>query len=96
MKTRLIWTASFCLACLLAMPCIVMAQEGSGAKKGSDSKGSDSKSASSEDYSSGPGIAVGEEFPDIKLNDQNGKEVSVHELLKSNNVALVFYRSADW
>ena len=44
----------------------------------------------------GPGIKVGTELPEIQLKDQNGKLVSVRELTRNSNVALVFYRSADW
>ena len=44
-----------------------------------------------------PGIKVGQEAPDFKLKDQNGKDVSLKDLGKEGKqVALVFYRSADW
>lgn len=43
-----------------------------------------------------PGVAVGKTAPAFKLKDQNGKEQSLDELLEKGNVALVFYRSADW
>jgi hypothetical protein len=43
-----------------------------------------------------PGVAVGKKAPVFKLKDQKGKEQSLEELLKKRNVALVFYRSADW
>lgn len=43
-----------------------------------------------------PGIAVGKKAPVFKLKDQKGKEQSLDELLKKRNVAIVFYRSADW
>lgn len=43
-----------------------------------------------------PGIAVGKKAPTFKLKDQKGKEQSLDELLKKHNVAIVFYRSADW
>jgi cytochrome oxidase Cu insertion factor (SCO1/SenC/PrrC family) len=42
------------------------------------------------------GLKVGEKAPDFKLKDQSGKERSLSELLKKSNVAIVFYRSADW
>lgn len=41
-------------------------------------------------------LAVGAKAPPVKLLDQNGKQQSLNELLKRGNVALVFYRSADW
>jgi len=43
-----------------------------------------------------PGIAVGEPAPDFKLMDQDGQEQSLKQLIAEQNVALVFYRSADW
>jgi cytochrome oxidase Cu insertion factor (SCO1/SenC/PrrC family) len=55
-----------------------------------------SKPEATKDFTEGPGIEVGAELPEIKLKDQNGDEVSIRELAKSNTVALVFYRSADW
>ncbi len=42
------------------------------------------------------GIKVGEKAPDFTLKDQSGKEQSLKDLLKKTNVAIVFYRSADW
>lgn len=42
------------------------------------------------------GIKVGEKAPDFKLKDQTGVEKTLSGLLKEGNVALVFYRSADW
>lgn len=42
------------------------------------------------------GIKVGEKAPDFTLKDQSGKEQSLKDLLKKSNVAIVFYRSADW
>ncbi len=42
------------------------------------------------------GLKVGSKAPALKLKDQNGKEHSLESLLKKGNVALVFYRSADW
>ena len=47
-------------------------------------------------FTEGPGIEVGETLPAIKLNNQDDQELAISELLKSDNVALVFYRSADW
>lgn len=43
-----------------------------------------------------PGLAVGKKAPAFKLKDQKDKEQTLEELLKKKNVALVFYRSADW
>jgi cytochrome oxidase Cu insertion factor (SCO1/SenC/PrrC family) len=42
------------------------------------------------------GLKVGVKAPPFTLKDQEGKERSLHELLKKGKVALVFYRSADW
>ncbi len=44
----------------------------------------------------GPGLAVGEAAPGFLLPDQNGEPRSLEQLLQAGNVALVFYRSADW
>ena len=43
-----------------------------------------------------PGVQIGKKAPAFKLKDQKGKQRSLEELLKKSNVALVFYRSADW
>lgn len=43
-----------------------------------------------------PGLSVGEKAPHFDLKDQNGKNRSLTEMLKSGQVAMVFYRSADW
>ena len=40
--------------------------------------------------------AVDSKAPSVTLQDQNGKPRTLDELLKERNVALVFYRSADW
>ncbi len=45
---------------------------------------------------SAPGLAVGQPAPDFALQDQHGQTRTLSELLKDGNVALVFYRSADW
>ena len=42
------------------------------------------------------GLRVGSRAPRFTLKDQEGRERSLDELLKKGNVALVFYRSADW
>ena len=42
------------------------------------------------------GLKVGEPAPTFALKDQEGKERSLDEFLKKGEVALVFYRSADW
>ena len=43
-----------------------------------------------------PGVKPGAKAPAFKLKDQSGKEQSLDALLKKGNVALVFYRSANW
>lgn len=43
-----------------------------------------------------PGLAIGKRAPSFQLKDQNGRNRSLDDLLKQGNVALVFYRSADW
>ena len=43
-----------------------------------------------------PGLAVGQQAPAFELQDQHGQSQSLAKLLESGNVALVFYRSADW
>ncbi len=59
-------------------------------------------SAASASAAAGPldesmtGVAIGEKAPDFTLNDQDGNEVTLASLLSEGNVALVFYRSADW
>jgi cytochrome oxidase Cu insertion factor (SCO1/SenC/PrrC family) len=42
------------------------------------------------------GIKVGQKAPAFELEDQQGKEHSLAELLGGGKVALVFYRSARW
>ncbi len=42
------------------------------------------------------GLKVGEKAPEFTLQDQAGKKHSLSDFLKDGNVALVFYRSADW
>jgi cytochrome oxidase Cu insertion factor (SCO1/SenC/PrrC family) len=42
------------------------------------------------------GPKVGEKAPKFTLKDQEGRERSLDDLLKTGKVALVFYRSADW
>ena len=43
------------------------------------------------------GLAVGEQAAPFKLNNQAGNKVSLAELTTEHgNIALVFYRSADW
>lgn len=43
------------------------------------------------------GLAVGDQAAPFKLNDQAGNKVSLADLTAEHgNVALVFYRSADW
>jgi len=43
-----------------------------------------------------PGLAIGEKAPDFDLKDQHGENRTLTEILESGQVALVFYRSADW
>ena len=43
-----------------------------------------------------PGIAVGKPAPPFMLQDQHGRVRSLDTLVKKGNVALVFFRSADW
>lgn len=45
---------------------------------------------------SGPGLAIGTKAPDFTLKNQAGEDISLSSLLEEQNVALVFYRSADW
>ncbi len=52
------------------------------------------KSASDEEKKTG--LKVGAKAPAFKLKDQAGKERSLVEFLKQDNVALVFYRSVSW
>ncbi len=42
------------------------------------------------------GLAIGQKAPSFMLKDQNGKDISLDEMLKKGPVALVFYRSAEW
>ncbi len=42
------------------------------------------------------GLDVGQKAPAFTLKDQNDREVALDSLLKNGQVALVFYRSADW
>jgi cytochrome oxidase Cu insertion factor (SCO1/SenC/PrrC family) len=44
----------------------------------------------------GSRMAVGQRAPSFRLKDQHGQEQSLEQLLAKGNVALVFYRSADW
>ncbi|HEU4471661.1 MAG TPA: peroxiredoxin-like family protein [Flavisolibacter sp.] len=40
------------------------------------------------------GLFINSKAPDFKLNDQDGKEVSLKELRKKGNVVVVFYRGS--
>ena len=42
------------------------------------------------------GLGVGVKAPFFTLKDQGGKERTLGEFLAKGNVALVYYRSADW
>jgi len=41
-------------------------------------------------------LVVGDQAPHFELPDQQGNKVALANLLRSNKVAAVFYRSADW
>lgn len=41
-------------------------------------------------------IKVGDKAPDFSLVDQRGQTVTLADLTKDGNVAVVFYRSAVW
>jgi hypothetical protein len=43
-----------------------------------------------------PGLRVGQPAPAFRLKSADGTEVALTNLLMRGNVALVFYRSADW
>jgi hypothetical protein len=43
-----------------------------------------------------PGLRVGQPAPAFRLKSADGAEVALTNLLTRGNVALVFYRSADW
>jgi len=42
------------------------------------------------------GPKIGEKVPDFTLADQDGKQRSLHELMGSKGLLLIFSRSADW
>jgi hypothetical protein len=42
------------------------------------------------------GPKIGDKIPDFSLPDQNGKSLSLHELMGPEGLLLVFSRSADW
>lgn len=44
----------------------------------------------------GKGPEVGSTAPDFELKDQHGKRQQLSDLWKTDYVALVFHRSADW
>jgi hypothetical protein len=46
------------------------------------------------DLKTGP--AVGSKVPDFALEDQNGRRFTLHDLMGSKGMLLVFTRSADW
>ena len=45
---------------------------------------------------SGIGPGIGESFPDLRLPNQAGEPVSVHEYRDGHKLLFVVYRSADW
>jgi peroxiredoxin len=47
------------------------------------------------DFSS-VGPKLGERFPDLRLPDQHGRTVDLHEARAGRPAAVVFYRSASW
>ena len=46
------------------------------------------------DLKTGP--AVGSKVPDFALEDQNGRQLTLHDLMGPKGMLLVFTRSADW
>lgn len=42
------------------------------------------------------GPAVGERFPDVRLPDQHGAVVDLHQARRERRALVVFFRSADW
>jgi hypothetical protein len=46
------------------------------------------------DLKTGP--AVGSKVPDFALEDQNGRRLTLHDLMGPKGMLLVFTRSADW
>ncbi len=71
--------------------------QGTGAETTDSSEISDSTptiEASPDDDA--PGIAVGVKAPEFSLKNQANEDVSLSKLLDERNVAIVFYRSADW
>ena len=46
------------------------------------------------DLKTGP--AIGSKVPDFALEDQNGRRLTLHDLMGPKGMLLVFTRSADW
>ena len=42
------------------------------------------------------GPQTGERFPDVRLPDQHGTLVDLHDLRGTRRAVVVFYLSADW
>lgn len=42
------------------------------------------------------GPQIGERFPDVRLPDQHGTLVDLHDLRGTRRAVVVFYLSADW
>jgi peroxiredoxin len=42
------------------------------------------------------GPAVGDRFPDVRLANQNGEIVNLHQARAGRPALVVFFRSADW
>ena len=42
------------------------------------------------------GPAIGTRFPDVRLPDQTGKPIDLHQARAGRPAVVVFYRSARW
>jgi peroxiredoxin len=42
------------------------------------------------------GPKIGERFPDVRLSDQTGALVDLHQQRAGRRALVVFYRSAEW
>ena len=51
--------------------------------------------ASSRNYA-GIGPAIGTRFPDVRLPDQGGRQIDLHQARAGRPAIVVFYRSARW
>ena len=57
---------------------------------------STASSASAESAVPEPGLAVGQPAPGFTLLDQTGERRSLESLLGRGQLAIIFFRSADW